>query len=51
VAISLAAFTLLYGFLAAVEGYLMLKLVRLGPPADATDESENESPSTLVMSF
>ena len=51
VAISLAAFTLLYGFLAAVEGYLILKLVRLGPRAEATDESENESPSTLVMSF
>jgi cytochrome d ubiquinol oxidase subunit I len=51
VAISLAAFTLLYGVLAAIEGYLMLKLVRLGPAGEPTTEQADDSLSSLVIPF
>ncbi|HEY4866895.1 MAG TPA: cytochrome ubiquinol oxidase subunit I [Candidatus Dormibacteraeota bacterium] len=51
VVISLAAFTLLYGVLATIEGYLMFNLVRLGPAGEPTTEQADESLSGLVISF
>ncbi len=54
VATSLVAFTLLYGLLAAVEGYLVLRVVRLGPdrePAEAEREEEADVDPGLLMSF
>ncbi len=52
VATSLVAFTLVYGLLAAVDGYLVLRVVRLGPPRGAGEaEEEADVDPDLLMSF
>jgi cytochrome bd ubiquinol oxidase subunit I len=47
VLISLIVFTLLYGLLAAIDGYLMVKVARAGP----VEEDEEGPDPALVMSF
>lgn len=50
VAASLGAFTLLYGALAVVDGYLMLRVIRAGPESE-THEQEAEPMPDAVISF
>jgi cytochrome d ubiquinol oxidase subunit I len=48
---SLIVFTLLYGALAVIDGVLMTRYAKAGPPPPATDEPATDGPRPLAVAY